>query len=113
MAAASIILRAVSYTHLDVYKRQAPLRPLGIIKQRLYRLALVRIAALQAMLAVGGQRIEDRVAQGARDDFFIDCCQAGIARRVVAVESVRQPIRRAIEKQRYRGDCLLYTSRCV
>ena len=81
---------AVSYTHLDVYKRQ--------VQTRVDTVARGEHLGTQP-IAVGR---EDGVSQRLRDE-------AEVARRRDVGQGQQPPS----EHNRLSGDCLLYTSRCV
>ena len=90
----SEIIDTVSYTHLDVYKRQIPGEDLS-------------------GLGTGSRLSQQGGDLGQQDRRIVRLCDKGVPAQHDAVELVHVRVAAGDKDDRQVGDCLLYTSRCV
>ena len=101
--------RPVSYTHLDVYKRQVENKLQNALKYDRARVQLGRISRF-GLMEMSRQRLRPSLGEASQ----IVCPRCEGHGRMRSIESLSLSIIRVAEEHAMKDNtCLLYTSRCV
>ena len=109
-------IRSVSYTHLDVYKRQSWKKLFAQFIRTDLQLKLFSSPTLKVVSEVDEDERDFRIrlqhlAHEKRDE-ALDALRKKYASKINTLEDRQRRAKQALEKQSTRA-CLLYTSRCV